>query len=134
WLLLPGRLDLPSSQNFSRPARAGWITFLNPAGDFKGGYDPLGVFRQVLHGSKQIVLLLWILVRERCDRLSGTPGHDAVDRQSDKVARYAVVGGGAICACKRAWPVAQECVLPELRPIGRRKAAESRTAAERSTN
>ncbi len=25
------------------------------------------------------------------------------------------------------------CVLPELRPIGRRKAAESRTAAERST-
>ena len=26
------------------------------------------------------------------------------------------------------------CVLPELRPIGRRKAAESRTAAERSAN
>ena len=102
--LLPGRLDLPSSQNFSRPAQAGWITFWNPAGDFNGGDDPLGVFRQVLHGFKQIVLLLWILVPERCDRLGGTPGHDAVDRQSDKVARYAVVGGVAICACKRAWP------------------------------
>jgi hypothetical protein len=78
--MVTGRFDLASSQNFSGPARAGSITFWNPAGDFNGGDDPLAVFLQVLHGFKQIVLLLWIFVREQYDRLSATPDHDAVDR------------------------------------------------------